>query len=181
MQICFLVCSSGSAVQNGAWLVHKGVLMWFFLLFDYVSVWPVLPGSSREGKRCCWPRNLPIVIQHRMFFITFVGFVQVDDGRKVVFVPGFPVPLTIMKSDGGYTYDTSDLAALKHRLYEEKGDILIYVVDSGQVSTPPSAVTVGAGHHKVCEMMDAAVAQVEHHRVFSVIGIFTPYLSSDGN
>ncbi|OXB77433.1 UNVERIFIED_CONTAM: hypothetical protein H355_012140 [Colinus virginianus] len=60
------------------------------------------------------------------------GFVQVDDGRKVVFVPGFSVPLTIMKSDGGYTYDTSDLAALRHRLLEEKGDILIYVVDSGQ-------------------------------------------------
>jgi arginyl-tRNA synthetase len=35
--------------------------------------------------------------------------------------------------DGGYTYDTSDLAAIKNRLVTEKGDILIYVVDSGQV------------------------------------------------
>lgn len=48
------------------------------------------------------------------------GFVQVDDGRKIVFVPGCSVPLTIVKSDGGYTYDTSDLAALKQRLFEEK-------------------------------------------------------------
>ncbi|XP_003782010.1 arginine--tRNA ligase, cytoplasmic [Otolemur garnettii] len=60
------------------------------------------------------------------------GFVQVDDGRKIVFVPGCSIPLTIVKSDGGYTYDTSDLAALKQRLYEEKADIIIYVVDSGQ-------------------------------------------------
>ena len=36
------------------------------------------------------------------------GFVQADDGRKIVFVPGCSVPLTIVKSDGGYTYDTSD-------------------------------------------------------------------------
>jgi arginyl-tRNA synthetase len=41
-------------------------------------------------------------------------------------------PLTIVKSDGGFTYDTSDMAALRHRIEEEKGDWLIYVVDSGQ-------------------------------------------------
>lgn len=57
-----------------------------------------------------------------------------DDGRKIVFVPGYSVPLTIVKSDGGFTYDTSDLAALKQRLFEEKADYIIYVVDSGQVS-----------------------------------------------
>ncbi|XP_007520916.1 arginine--tRNA ligase, cytoplasmic [Erinaceus europaeus] len=60
------------------------------------------------------------------------GFVQVDDGRKIVFVPGCAVPLTIVKSDGGYTYDTSDLAAIRQRLFEEKADMIIYVVDSGQ-------------------------------------------------
>jgi len=60
------------------------------------------------------------------------GYVTVDDGRKVVFVPGHDVPLTIQKSDGGFTYDTSDLAALKQRIFEEKGDWLIYVVDAGQ-------------------------------------------------
>ncbi|KAH0629676.1 hypothetical protein JD844_011931 [Phrynosoma platyrhinos] len=60
------------------------------------------------------------------------GFVQMDDGRKIVFVPGYSVPLTIVKSDGGFTYDTSDLAAIKQRLLEEKADYVIYVVDSGQ-------------------------------------------------
>ena len=56
-----------------------------------------------------------------------------EDGRKLVFVPGQQVPLTIVKSDGGFTYDTSDLAALQQRIVEEKGDWIIYVVDSGQV------------------------------------------------
>ena len=40
--------------------------------------------------------------------------------RQIVFIPGHEVPLTIEKSDGGFTYDTSDLAALKQRLFEEK-------------------------------------------------------------
>ena len=42
------------------------------------------------------------------------------------------MPLTVVKSDGGNTYDTSDLAALKQRLSEEKADWCIYVIDSGQ-------------------------------------------------
>lgn len=56
-----------------------------------------------------------------------------EEGRKVVFVPGLKVPLTVVKSDGGFTYDTSDLAAIKQRLYAENGDWLIYVTDAGQV------------------------------------------------
>ena len=43
------------------------------------------------------------------------------------------MPLTVVKTDGGYTYDTSDLAALRHRLEEEKADWILYVVDQGQV------------------------------------------------
>lgn len=61
-----------------------------------------------------------------------LGLVTQDEGRKVVFAEGFDVPLTIQKSDQAFTYDTSDLAALKHRVQEEKGDWLIYVVDAGQ-------------------------------------------------
>ena len=42
------------------------------------------------------------------------------------------VPLTVVKSDGGYTYDTSDMAALRQRIEQEKADRIIYVTDSGQ-------------------------------------------------
>jgi len=54
------------------------------------------------------------------------------DGRTVAFAEGMKVPLILLKSDGGYTYDTSDMAALHQRLFDEKGDWLIYVVDAGQ-------------------------------------------------
>ncbi len=53
--------------------------------------------------------------------------------RKVMFGDKAPIPLIIIKSDGGFTYDTSDMATIKYRIEEEKGDWLIYVVDAGQV------------------------------------------------
>lgn len=62
------------------------------------------------------------------------GLVEMDEGRKIVFTPGHSVPLTVVKSDGGYTYDTSDLAAIRQRLFTEKADVIIYVTDSGQGS-----------------------------------------------
>ncbi|XP_062867987.1 arginine--tRNA ligase, cytoplasmic [Trichomycterus rosablanca] len=62
------------------------------------------------------------------------GLVQLDEGRKIVFAPGQSIPLTVVKSDGGYTYDTSDLAALRQRLFDEKADVIIYVTDSGQAT-----------------------------------------------
>ena len=57
-----------------------------------------------------------------------------DEGRKIMFAPNVSVPLTVVKSDGGFTYDTSDMAALRHRLEEEKADWLIYVTDAGQAT-----------------------------------------------
>ncbi|XP_075914681.1 arginine--tRNA ligase, cytoplasmic [Petromyzon marinus] len=62
------------------------------------------------------------------------GLLQEDEGRLVLFAPGCAVPLTVVKSDGGFTYDTSDLAALRHRIHTERADVIIYVTDSGQAS-----------------------------------------------
>jgi len=61
------------------------------------------------------------------------GLLQEDDGRKVMFGDEGQIPLTIVKSDGGYTYDTSDMACIKQRVEEEKADAVVYVTDSGQL------------------------------------------------
>jgi len=55
-----------------------------------------------------------------------------DDDRWIVRIPDCENPLIMVKSDGGFTYDTSDMAAIRQRLVDEKGDWLIYVVDAGQ-------------------------------------------------
>jgi len=54
------------------------------------------------------------------------------DGRQVFWPTNANIPLILVKSDGGFTYDTSDLATIRNRLFEEKGEWLLYVVDSGQ-------------------------------------------------
>ncbi|CAF4993225.1 unnamed protein product, partial [Rotaria sp. Silwood1] len=60
------------------------------------------------------------------------NLLKLEEGRKVMFLPDIDVPLTIVKTDGSFTYDTSDMATIKQRLEEENADWLIYVIDSGQ-------------------------------------------------
>lgn len=68
------------------------------------------------------------------------GLIEVSDGAKCIFLEGFqnrdgqPLPLMVQKSDGGYNYDTTDMAAIYHRIFTEKGDRLIYVTDAGQAT-----------------------------------------------
>lgn len=60
------------------------------------------------------------------------NLLKVEEGRSLFFPSKCSIPLTIVKSDGGYTYDTSDIATIKNRLFEEKADWVLYVVDKGQ-------------------------------------------------
>lgn len=67
-------------------------------------------------------------------FLESKNLLEIDEGRKIMWATEGKdtIPLTIVKSDGGYTYDTSDMAAIRYRLEEEKLEWLIYVVDAGQ-------------------------------------------------
>ena len=64
--------------------------------------------------------------------------IQLSDGAKCVFLDGFhnrdgePLPLMVQKSDGGYNYASTDVAALQQRITNEHADRIIYVTDSGQ-------------------------------------------------
>ena len=45
---------------------------------------------------------------------------------------GKPAVLMLRKSDGGYGYDTTDLAAIRYRVRDLKADRILYVVDARQ-------------------------------------------------
>jgi len=66
------------------------------------------------------------------------GLITVSEGAKCVFLDGFvsregtPLPMIVQKSDGGYNYDTTDMAAMRHRTEQEKADRIIIVTDAGQ-------------------------------------------------
>jgi len=59
---------------------------------------------------------------------------ELSEGAMCVFIPGKEVPLIVQKSDGGYGYASTDMAAIKQRITDEKADWIIYVTDSGQAS-----------------------------------------------
>ncbi|MGK7879203.1 MAG: arginine--tRNA ligase [Crocosphaera sp.] len=66
------------------------------------------------------------------------GILEKDQGAQCVFLEGFtnksgnPLPLIVQKSDGGYNYATTDLAALRYRIKEDQAKRIIYVTDAGQ-------------------------------------------------
>ncbi len=66
------------------------------------------------------------------------GVAQIGDGALCVFPPGFknregaPLPVIVRKSDGGFGYAATDLAALRFRAQQLHGDRLLYVVGSPQ-------------------------------------------------
>ncbi|XP_077519187.1 arginine--tRNA ligase-like protein isoform X2 [Amblyomma americanum] len=110
---------------------------------DMISAWKLICDVSRKEFQATYERLDTTLIERGESFyqdmmgevvqdLTERGFLEEDEGRKVMFAEGMSVPLTVVKSDGGYTYDTSDMAALRHRVQQEKADWIVYVVDAGQ-------------------------------------------------
>ncbi|MFP5274207.1 arginine--tRNA ligase [Coleofasciculus sp.] len=68
------------------------------------------------------------------------GLLVENQGAKCVFLEGFtnkqgePLPLIVQKSDGGYNYATTDLAALRYRIQQDGANRIIYVTDAGQAN-----------------------------------------------
>ncbi len=68
------------------------------------------------------------------------GLLVEDSGAKCVFLEGFtnkagePLPLIVKKSDGGYNYATTDLAAIRYRIQQDGAERIIYVTDAGQAN-----------------------------------------------
>lgn len=66
------------------------------------------------------------------------GLIVVSDGASCVFPPGFtnrdgePLPLIVRKSDEGYGYAATDLAAIRDRIDDVGADLMLYVVGAPQ-------------------------------------------------
>ena len=78
--------------------------------------------------------SLPSVITR----LEETGLLRESEGAQCVFVDGYtnrdgdPLPMIIQKTDGGFMYSTTDLAALQQRVNDERADRLLYVTDAGQ-------------------------------------------------
>ena len=70
--------------------------------------------------------------------LTQRGLIELSDGAKCIFLDDFknkdnePLPVIVQKSDGGYLYATTDLAALRYRIGDLRADRVLYFVDARQ-------------------------------------------------
>ncbi|NGX28489.1 MAG: Arginine--tRNA ligase [Candidatus Anoxychlamydiales bacterium] len=78
--------------------------------------------------------DLPVIVKD----LENKKLIEVSNGAKCVFIEGFknregnPLPVMVQKSDGGYNYDTTDIAGFRQRCNIEKANRIIIVTDSGQ-------------------------------------------------
>jgi arginyl-tRNA synthetase len=60
------------------------------------------------------------------------GLATVSEGAMCVFLEGNAAPFIVRKTDGAYTYATTDLATIQYRRDTLQADEVLYVVDSRQ-------------------------------------------------
>ncbi|MCU0544314.1 MAG: arginine--tRNA ligase [Oscillatoriaceae cyanobacterium Prado104] len=103
---------------------------------EFQVIYNLLDIKLTERGESFYNPLLPAVIAD----LTELGLLVEDNGAKCVFVEGFtnkegePLPLIVQKTDGGYNYATTDLAAIRYRIKEDGAKRLIYVTDSGQAN-----------------------------------------------
>jgi len=110
---------------------------------DHIKAWNLICDVSRREFEKIYKRlNVTLTERGESFYQAKMEYIakhlkernvlQEEDGRWIMFGEGLKVPLTVIKSDGGFTYDTSDMAAIQQRITEEKADRIVYVTDAGQ-------------------------------------------------
>ena len=101
---------------------------------EFQIIYDVLDIQVNERGESFYNPYLSAVVKD----LTIAGLLVEDHGAQCVFVDGFtnregqPLPLIVQKSDGGFNYATTDLAALRYRITQDKAQRIIYVTDSGQ-------------------------------------------------
>ena len=99
----------------------------------YAKLGVLLTADDLQGESA-YNESLPVVIET----LEAKGVLAESQGAKVVFPPGFvgqddePKAVIVQKSDGGYLYATTDLAAIRYRVSELGVDRVVYVTDSRQ-------------------------------------------------
>jgi arginyl-tRNA synthetase len=97
-------------------------------LYDALDIMGVKLGRENNRGESFYREKLPGVIEA----FTEAGIATEDQGALVVRFESRERPLLIRKSDGGFLYATTDLAAVRRRVHDLGCDRVIYVVDARQ-------------------------------------------------
>jgi len=126
---------AGDPVSRRAWqLLCDQSRREFQLIYDRLGI------DLQERGESFYNPYLPAVVAD----LEATGLLVTDEGARCVFLEGVsgkegkPLPVIVQKSDGGFNYATTDLAAIRYRFAAPPaGDgacRVIYVTDAGQAS-----------------------------------------------
>ena len=104
------------------------------------------------------------------------GIAVEDQGATCIFVgKKKSPPLMVQKSDGGFGYAATDLAALRYRVNEVKADRIVYVTDVGQELHFKQVFEGGAK----CGFVDPKKTKLDH-MMFGMVLQETVTVGEDG-
>jgi arginyl-tRNA synthetase len=111
--------------------------------------------------------DLPTVIED----LQAQGLLSTSEGARCVFLEEFRAkdgeitPVIVQKSDGGYLYATTDLAAIRYRARHLHADRVLYVVDARQTLHLQQVFAVARAAH-----FAPAACALEHHPFGIMLG-----------
>ncbi len=122
---------SGDAESHKAWqLLCNQSRREFQVIYDWLDI-----QLAERGESFYNPFLADVLAD-----LQSAGLLVEDAGAQCVFLEGFTnkdgdaLPLIVKKSDGAYNYATTDLAAIRYRLGQDRAARVIYVTDAGQSS-----------------------------------------------
>lgn len=123
------------ALQNGQ---SESLKAWHLICAisrdSYQAIYDLLDVRIVERGESFYNPMLADIVQH----MTTQGLATESAGALCIFLDGFKnrdgsaLPLIIRKSDGGYNYASTDLAAVAHRVQTEGAQRILYLTDAGQ-------------------------------------------------
>ncbi|MBU2670633.1 arginine--tRNA ligase [Actinoplanes bogorensis] len=135
-------------------------------LDDYARLGITLTSDDFAGESSYQDQLASVVDE-----LTAKGLLVESEGALCAFPSGFagrdgePLPLIVRKSDGGFGYAATDLAALRHRTRDLKADRLLYVVGAPQSTHFRMVFAVG----RAAGWLDDGVV-AEHISFGSILG-----------
>ena len=95
---------------------------------EFEKVYKRLDITLEECGESFYNDKIPPVIDE----LDAKGLITVSENAKCVFLPNYKIPLMLQKSDGGFGYDSTDMAALKYRIQELKACRVVCITDFSQ-------------------------------------------------
>eukprot|EP01038_Epipyxis_sp_PR26KG_P012154 gene12154-16274_t len=97
---------------------------------EFQNVYNLLKVTLKETGESFYNPMIPSAID----LLSKKGLVYEESGMSLIKLnsPTFTIPLILKKSDGGYGYDSTDMAALHYRTHELLREWIVIITDAGQ-------------------------------------------------